>query len=43
MANSKEDAIALVSAWSFLEILKAQPMNQGRVNTSFFVETRAGK
>ncbi|MBW4608315.1 MAG: hypothetical protein KME22_14125 [Hassallia sp. WJT32-NPBG1] len=40
---SEEDAIALLNAWSFLEILKVQPTNQGTVNKTFFVETRAGK
>ncbi|MBW4573513.1 MAG: phosphotransferase [Tolypothrix carrinoi HA7290-LM1] len=40
---SKEDAIALLNSWSFLEILKVQPTNQGTVNTTFFVETQAGK
>jgi len=40
---SEEDAIALVGAWSFLEILKVEPTNQGTVNTTFFVETQTGK
>jgi hypothetical protein len=40
---SEEDAIALVDAWSFLEILKVQPTNQGTVNTTFFVETQTEK
>ncbi|MGI2909439.1 phosphotransferase [Tolypothrix sp. VBCCA 56010] len=40
---SKEDAIALLNAWSFLEILKVQPTNQGTVNTTFFVETQTEK
>nr|WP_052325230.1 phosphotransferase [Hassalia byssoidea] len=40
---SEQDAIALLNAWSFLEILKVQPTNQGTVNTTFFVETQTGK
>lgn len=40
---SEQDAIALVGAWSFLEISKVEPTNQGTVNTTFFVETQTGK
>lgn len=40
---SSLDAIALLNAWSFLEISKVQPTNQGTVNTTFFVETQTGK
>lgn len=40
---SEEEVIKLLNAWSFLEILKVQPTNQGTVNTTFFVETQAGK
>jgi hypothetical protein len=40
---SSEDAIALLNPWSFLEISKVEPTNQGTVNTTFFVETQTGK
>ncbi len=40
---SEQDAIALLNPWSFLEILKVQPTNQGTVNTTFFVETQTEK
>lgn len=40
---SEQEVITVLDAWSFLEILKVQPTNQGTVNTTFFVETQAGK
>jgi hypothetical protein len=40
---SEEDAIALLNAWSFLEILKVQPTNQGTVNTTFFCRDTSRK
>lgn len=39
----EEDAIALLNPWSFIEISKVEPTNQGTVNTTFFVETQTEK
>ena len=39
----EKDAIALLNEWSFLEISKVEPTNQGTVNTTFFVETQTEK
>jgi Ser/Thr protein kinase RdoA (MazF antagonist) len=40
---SKQEIVELLSAWSFSGNLTIQPTNQGTVNTTFFVETQAGK
>ena len=40
---SEQDAIEQLGAWSFLGSATIQPTNQGTVNTTFFVETQAGK
>ena len=40
---SAEDAIELLSAWSFLGSAKVKATKQGTVNKTFFVEAQAGK
>ena len=39
---SVEDAVELLSAWSFLGSAKVKPTQQGTVNKTFFVEAQAG-
>ncbi|MDF5714111.1 MAG: phosphotransferase [Rhizonema sp. NSF051] len=40
---SEKSLIELLDAWSFPGALTVQPTNQGTVNTTFIVETQAGK
>ncbi|MDM9382291.1 phosphotransferase [Chlorogloeopsis sp. ULAP01] len=39
---SKQDAIALLDAWLFVDGVIVQPTNEGTVNTTYFVKTQAG-
>lgn len=41
--SSEQDIVELLGAWSLLGNLTVQSTNQGTVNTTFFVETQAGK